>query len=877
MRVSFIRLLALTASVAFVLSCEGGVESPTFGNGIGGGGGNGSTNQPQNPNAPDTTRPFTIIDTPSTGQLVNAGDSILVVTRIHDERALAGVTITGFKVTGDVNLGNLQRVIRYTAQQAPIAGETFPANLNDTTIRRYLHPAVPVDTTPDSNTVIMVITQDAAGNVDTVQRKINIVTGPRVTVLTPAPNDSVPQGIAMAISVNVAQQDGVDSVKIRIRGDTGFTGAARLDTLIVRKYIGAQTNITLDTSVMVPPTAPLKGRITITASATDKNRNPGSATPIVVFVRAPGATIPHVTQDIAARLETTDSVTVHATGDGIAALGYEMKDINGNVIAKDSVVLTAPFTSNATKRIALFRGFTIANRDAQQGKTVNITTFAVDQSGSHGYSVRDASATSQNDSTLAFAEQSIIVFGHTYPLLRPGTVGDIAVDEARSHVFVSNLSFNELDVFTGTATGGSFFSSGIPVGSEPWGISTTATSKDSLLVANSGGTNLSKVFIGSNNVANMKEDLTHRVRTRIAPLWVVLEALNVNTNEVTLTLKDPVLLSNRPQYVGQITDNAGYNPVFYSTRPTSEAPKGIIHWFDPNQAAPDLRTIISYTKSDEANYVLSDVDSVLVHQHTAGAVGPDTIFICDHVPGTNTVGVCIQRPEPAGGSTAIGVGAAVAAIQAAVGSDVITYRNVNTASIGITDTTFVATSGDRNWIAFGYGDTPGAGNIVMAAANPRYFSAIVAQKDLTNNAAEHIYGLALDSTGTDVAAHGGESYFAAVDDPFHLRLQGKYSTFSSGAGIAFHPAERGLATPSAQRLAFVASDNLSIEILDVAHFLSAGSLPIRGKLYGPLRVTRRFPTDPADVVLKLYGVTSEGLVVLDVRDANVSPVAIRAP
>src|SRR3954463_11698703 len=112
MRVSIIRLLALTASVAVVLSCEGGPESPAFGNGINGGGGTaGGTTQ--NPNAPDTTRPFTIIDTPSVGQLINAGDSILVVTRIHDERALAGVTITGFKVTGNVNLGNLQRTLRY--------------------------------------------------------------------------------------------------------------------------------------------------------------------------------------------------------------------------------------------------------------------------------------------------------------------------------------------------------------------------------------------------------------------------------------------------------------------------------------------------------------------------------------------------------------------------------------------------------------------------------------------------------------------------------------------------------------------------------------------------------------------------------------------
>src|ERR1051326_2876210 len=122
------RLLALCAGVMVVLSCAEG--SGPFGNGGGSGGGGGGA-VVTNPNAPDTTKPFTIIDTPLVGQLVNAGDSIYVSARIHDERALASVTFTGFKVTGNVNLGNLQRTIRYNTEMAPLPGESFPANLND--------------------------------------------------------------------------------------------------------------------------------------------------------------------------------------------------------------------------------------------------------------------------------------------------------------------------------------------------------------------------------------------------------------------------------------------------------------------------------------------------------------------------------------------------------------------------------------------------------------------------------------------------------------------------------------------------------------------------------------------------------------------------
>jgi len=112
-----------------------------------------------------------------------------------------------------------------------------------------------------------------------------------------------------------------------------------------------------------------------------------------------------------------------------------------------------------------------------------------------------------------------------------------------------------------------------------------------------------------------------------------------------------------------------------------------------------------------------------------------------------------------------------------------------------------------------------------------------------------------------------------VVSPFHLRLQGKFNTFSHGAGIAFHPAARGANTPNpAERLAFLASDNATISILDVAHYLSAGTLPIKTKLYGPLRVSRPFPTDPPDVVLKLFGIATTRLVVIDVRAVNMNPV-----
>jgi hypothetical protein len=332
----------------------------------------------------------------------------------------------------------------------------------------------------------------------------------------------------------------------------------------------------------------------------------------------------------------------------------------------------------------------------------------------------------------------------------------------------------------------------------------------------------------------------------------------INNGRININVSNPLLFSNRPQYIGQIANRE----IYFSTRPTPEATKGMIHWFDPAQPFPDLRTIVNFKGANIPNYLILDSDSIFVRPALASSGLPDTLEVWDHPPGTTLPSDSVR--------TTGGVGSAVQAIQAKVGSDIIAIPRVDVTSIGLTDTTFVAVSADRNWVAFGYGNTSGAGNIFMAS--PGFRSPIFSQTDLTNNAAERIFGLALDSTGITVAGHGSESYFASVDVPFHLRLQGKFATFQKGGGIAFHPGARGTNTPIDERVSFVASDDATIEIVDIAHYLSVGELPIKTKLYGPLRVSRRFPSDPPEVVLKLYGVATTGLVVIDVRATNYTPI-----
>ncbi|HKW11485.1 MAG TPA: hypothetical protein VJO33_13965, partial [Gemmatimonadaceae bacterium] len=103
------------------------------------------------------------------------------------------------------------------------------------------------------------------------------------------------------------------------------------------------------------------------------------------------------------------------------------------------------------------------------------------------------------------------------------------------------------------------------------------------------------------------------------------------------------------------------------------------------------------------------------------------------------------------------------------------------------------------------------------------------------------------------------------------RLQGKYDSFDNGAGVTFHPGANGYTTVASDRLAFVASQSGYIEIVDIAYFLNRGKLTLKGNLYGPLRASRPFPGDPPGTLLKLFGLTNAGLVVIDLTAADIRP------
>lgn len=859
-RASSLRLLALAGSMAAVLSCDAGaptglgefLQKPVTDT-IGTGG----------PVRGDGGQPGIEIITPGVNAISNIGDSILVSVRLRDDvSGLQKVEIAGLAMRGDVDLGTDTVFSRYATVIAPGAEVKFRAGLLDTIIRRYIQPLAPLDSMQDS-VVIRVIATDFSGVADTATRAVGLVSGPRISILSPPNGDSVPRGFDVEVRVQAAHARGVRSVTLSARGNPAWP--TPLDTTLT-VLGGGRLLVDTSMTITVPGDAVGGDSIVITASAIDVNGSNGVVTPVIVKVRTTAAGPPLVTQSVPPRVELNDRITITANGDGIARMGFVVRDSIGTIVVQDDTVFAGTAGNVATRTIQLPLGLSIA----QQGRKLYVTSFAVDQQGVTGYSVTAGTQRGQTDPALAYADSTSVVYGMTYVLPRPGLAGDIAVDRPRGRVFVSNTVQNRVEMWDRSTT--RFDPTGVRAGAEPWGMTMTANSPDTLLIANSGGTNISRVFIGAASTGGMTES---RLLTRNTVAYSLNEMRDAMTGKIRIQITGPFSYSDRPQYLAQ---SAG-GRIYYSTRPTAAAPEGTLRYLDPADPIPDSRQIHQYAERLDApgQIAVFNVDSVKVIAAPASSSMSDSLIICDHNTGTGEAGACAGSRE--------GILAAIAAVRAVVPNSDIDWRpETDIPSLALSDTTFVAWSADRRWVAFGEGDRASRARVMMVNDGIRgqpysniFFTPGIEVSDLIENASETVFGLALDARGRMIGVHGASTHFAAVERPFHIRMQGRFETPVSGAGITYHPLADVDPTQTSPgedltRLAFVASSSGKIDIVDAYYYRSRGQVTVKDKLYGPLRASLPMPGDPANVVLKLYGMSERGLVVIDLTAADIKPL-----
>ena len=780
---------------------------------------------------------------------VTLGSSIIAQLRLTDNVGLKRLSIVGITTSGDPDLGVVDTVVRYDSVFAPVnmsgGAQSFRANLTDTTVRRLLNPKNPADNTTGALYLVARLT-DVAGTEAKVVRRVVLVSGPRVQVLRPGTGAVAAPGKSLIVEVRAADVDGIRTLGYNVTG--AFTATRSAPTPSSKQ----DTLVFVDT-LTVPATA-TSGTFSIVPYATDNLGQPGSGAGVVVTIQslATDAEGPLVYQSIRTRVEADDSILVRAIDpSGIASIGYVMEaENNGTLIRRDSITSDGSFTD-------LTIGLPLAVPAQYVGQKLVFRSFAYDARGNIGYSLPAGVSSVQSQLAAADPDTALVVYGRTFSLPAGGVAGDIAVDETRYRAYVSNLTFDRLEVWEQTTQ--RFNSKRIAVGSDPWGMFVD-NSGDTLLVANSGGTNISRVALGdAAGLSGVFEVASRRIKTPNA--FITDVTVNVDQAGKTHFVLKIYDYSDRPQYVAQSVNG----DIYYSTKPTPSAPDGTLRRYMANTPFPDVQQIWQYGTISGASGRIAIINADSVYAIVGYSSSGDLLVVCDHAMNQNpaTTAVCVGGFDPL---------RVIDSLRVYHGADAVGVSNLDVPSLALKDTTFVAAGGDRQWIAFGEGNTSGAGRVMMVQNPGNFLSPSINVHDLVNNASERVFGLAINRNSSNAAVHGQESYFFDVESPFHLRLQGKFNTFDVGAGIAFHPDNVGDLTPEAQRVAFIASANGTIEIADTYHYTSRGVLPVRANLYGPIRVARPWPGDDPQVVLKLFGLTSEGFIVIDVRASDIQPL-----
>ncbi|MBI1723740.1 MAG: hypothetical protein HYR48_07520 [Gemmatimonadetes bacterium] len=795
----------------------------------------------------DTLAPTVTINLPNVADFpVTVGDSVRVNVTVQDNRGVTGVVFSGVARRGEDSLGTGTEVARFTPRSVTLAQAT------DTTFTRFLR-FIAGDSTSE-NVLIVVTAQDSSGNVGADTAQVRIVNGPVVTILRPSDGSFTSEGKSVAIEVR-----GVDPQGVRILGWRATGVVTAQDSVIAAAVAGALADtLTFVDTLAIAVGTPI-GSITITPFGVDSLDDPsGTAAGVTISVQsvAGDLTPPLVTFDVESRVEVDDSISVRATdASGVTWVGFVARALGSTAVVRADSVLFSGVLTDVTQRFQL----TLDTVSAFP-RQITIEAFA-----------RDAVTPTSNRGVSTFtltpktspadAETLTVVAGKTIALPLGGQIGDAIYNRNRNELYLSNTTLNRLEIFQ---LNDSTFATGIPVGSRPVGLAlmpsdTLGNHFDSVIVANSGGTNLSIVAVDASRV----EARRHRLPNYL--IQTVKTSLNAGGGlDIIVTEFD---LADRPLYVGA-TCRAGAVTAcdsvlaVYSTTPTPAQPlpftnRGYMAW-------ENIRALAG-TPSGHFFYELG---------LAASAAGTDTLQIIavrDTAPGL------ARRDTIVGASAGLIVGLTELAFQ---------------------DSTFIRNSGDFNHALIGEGGLDEGfaraltfdartgvstltGTSCASFVGSRFKCTAVSDngvsqgiflRDFLVNRASRVLSIATNFNGRTNLVRADSIY--AFD--FTLRQTGIMEVGGANPGMdfprenTFDAATRGTGgfggslNPN-DRVLFAARPDANIDVFDTFFYgrvtdttvtASTIPIPIRDPIVGPIRVA----TNPVTGQRILVGVTANGIV-----------------
>ncbi|WP_396225246.1 YncE family protein [Gemmatimonas sp.] len=667
---------------------------------------------------------------------------------------------------------------------------------------------------------------DGAGNLsDTalVALTVGNLEPPRAIITSPVAASPVVSGKALVLSLSGKARYKVRTLGYQISG--AFNAADSLTfTSPLRDSLAILDTLTIPDSVR-------GATINVTPFITDSlnQRVLGSSVAYAVQSPANANTIPVVRTGVSRRVEVSDTVFVEATDPvGISVIGYEVRTLTGQIVVADSVTTTGAFST-------LVRTFRTRVPVNVFPTAVTVAGFARNANGR-----RDVS---RLGSGAVRADTVQVVAGYTNPLPGGGQVADALYVPRTDRLYLSNIERNWLEVFN---LADSTFRAPVSVGSRPWGIAAWPRNRDgavgdTLLVANSGGTNISYVDLNAGPTGRE----VYRYPLPNIMVYSITSVKSQLTDQV-ITQRTVYDFSDRPQYLAA-TCVAAPNPgtpcgdvlAVYSTTPTpgQSTPfpnTGTVRWENLNKNSSHFFFEQAMGQTQNRS------DTLEIERFAAAGVGADSVLL----PGRQT----IVTP---GGSFTYSVVARL---------DQLAFR----------DTTFVRNSGNFRRVVIGEGG-PVLGSRALTYDVTRGFdtgtplpvidrgvSRPVDVSDFIVNTFARVQGVGINFDGELNAVKGDSTYL--FDNT--LRLQGILQSRPSGGGLDFHPLNSGAnSTPLRTRLAFVASSEAVIDVFDTYCYRRIATVPIRDPIIGPVRATVR-----PNGQLVLVGATIRGVTLVALPD-----------
>lgn len=733
--------------------------------------------------------------TPPTLQLLGGASSVDVIAFSVDVKDNLGIKTIRVSVSGGVTLS------RDTTFTSASTSATIPFSI-----------AVPTTLPVGSVVTVSAYALDGALNksvTDSLTITVGSVPPADVRVVSPAPGTVVAVGKSVILSIR-----GRSAVKVRGLGFRTTGSFVVADSVLIANPLSDSAEV-IDT-LAVPANAPT-GPLQITPFLIDSlgQYSNGPTTAFDVQPLSAINSVPQVSFQIGSRVEATDTIRVEATDQaGISSLGYEVRSTPGGAIdASDSVATSGGFTSNIQK-------FKMHLPYTQFPTTVYVQAFARNANGTRAY----AKLTSGADRV----DTVTVVAGATSPLPLGGTVADAVYHPGTDRIYMTNMVRNQVEVFS---LADSSFRPAILVGSRPWGISLwphdhLGAVDNRILVANSGGTDISYVDVYANtgtSAPSGRETSRYALPNIIA--YTVTSTRSSLTGQV-MQQRTKYDFSDRPQFIAATCRGTGSDCgdviLTYSTTPTQgqSAPfssrNGTLRWENLTQGTSHL--FFEQAVGQEENR--SDTLEVRRFDGTTGAE-----------------------------------------------SIILPYEQhvvIKLSDLAFRDTTFVRNSGDFRRAVFGEAGNA-QGSRVMTYDATRGMdpgveidlgvSPAADVSDFIANAFSQVHGVAMNFDGSLSGVRADSTYLLNQA----LRLQGILATTQSNAGLDFHPQNTGPNSfPLSSRLVFTASAESQIEIFDSYCYRRVGTVPIRDPIIGPIKAALRQSTGQ----IVLVGATARGVVIV---------------